>query len=281
MLSCEPATQDNDLLYDRVSACRDVPAARRLAHLGPRVKRAYASYAAAGNRPTGLASIISNTGDSELLRGNWGVLGRVGFSTVRAAVLNASGGRCCLCGHAKAGEVDHYLPKAHFPEFTVFTFNLVAACRRCNGRKSDNYARGTGAPAFLHPYVHHLPDEDFLAVEVEIADTVLINYTVQQTPAMSTGRFRTLQSHFKRLALDVYYKEEAVRVLDEQLNAYYAYYADDGAQGVSRYLLREADSNSACYGPTHWKPVLLRALAQDGAFCERGFEVLGPERSIG
>lgn len=62
----------------------------------------------------------------------------------RGRVLDRDGWRCSYCGIDLVGEdatVDHVSPIAHDPERNYNDSDLVAACRTCNGRKSDSISR--------------------------------------------------------------------------------------------------------------------------------------------
>lgn len=49
------------------------------------------------------------------------------------ALLNAAKEKCPFCGGIGIPRnLDHFLPKAHFPQFSVLPHNLVPACRDCN-----------------------------------------------------------------------------------------------------------------------------------------------------
>lgn len=49
------------------------------------------------------------------------------------ALLNAAKEKCPFCGGiGTPRNLDHFLPKAHFPQFSVLPRNLVPACRDCN-----------------------------------------------------------------------------------------------------------------------------------------------------
>lgn len=49
------------------------------------------------------------------------------------ALLNAAEEKCPFCGGiGTPRNLDHFLPKAHFPQFSVLPRNLVPACRDCN-----------------------------------------------------------------------------------------------------------------------------------------------------
>lgn len=59
-------------------------------------------------------------------------------------------GSCPMCGSSDVGTVEHYLPKTPFPEFSIFSFNLLPSCSICNskrGSKHDNNVKSQ----LLHP----------------------------------------------------------------------------------------------------------------------------------
>jgi hypothetical protein len=49
------------------------------------------------------------------------------------ALLNSAKEKCPFCGGiGTPRNLDHFLPKAHFPQFSVLSRNLVPSCRDCN-----------------------------------------------------------------------------------------------------------------------------------------------------
>jgi len=287
VLSQTAPLRDNSALYDEVAAARVSLETTELGRLAPQVKSAYRSYGTSLSTTTVPMPILADEKgeDASLLRGNWDVLGRVAFQSVRTEVLQASLGICCLCGYNSAGQVDHYLPKKWFPEFSIFTDNLIAACGRCNNRKRTRYKRtGRASPAFVHPYIHRLPAERFLVCRIEVDEAVIVSFDVEQSESMDSDIFSLLKYHFDLLDLAEFYRRDAVGLMDEQRNDYYASYRYDGAREVRKTLLRQARSAQAWHASNrrmnHWKPVLLGALAESDDFCDGGFVRLGPELPV-
>lgn len=60
---------------------------------------------------------------------------------------------CPVCGGPGARTVEHHLPKTHFPEFSVFSWNLIPCCAACNSKRGDS--NKPGARWTLHPYFDH------------------------------------------------------------------------------------------------------------------------------
>ncbi len=63
---------------------------------------------------------------------------RIPTRRVRSLLGDVQKGRCFYCGSTALAEVDHFLPFDRRPDNGIF--NLVLACRRCNGSKSDSPA---------------------------------------------------------------------------------------------------------------------------------------------
>lgn len=58
---------------------------------------------------------------------------------------------CPMCGSFNTGTLDHLLPKDVFPEFAIYTINLVPACS-CNTRRGAVYIGEKAGERILHPY---------------------------------------------------------------------------------------------------------------------------------
>lgn len=72
---------------------------------------------------------------------------------------------CPMCGSLKSGTVDHFLPKTDYPEWAIFSKNLVPACD-CNvKRRSD--VRGTSFfQRVLHPYYDNCLNSRIVKLEL-------------------------------------------------------------------------------------------------------------------
>lgn len=58
---------------------------------------------------------------------------------------------CPYCGNIGTPDtIDHYLPKADYPEFSIFSDNLVPSCFHCNNNRKDK----PNIKETMHPYFH-------------------------------------------------------------------------------------------------------------------------------
>ncbi|HTW16727.1 MAG TPA: hypothetical protein VMF51_16450 [Nocardioides sp.] len=213
------------------------------------------------------------------LQGNYDLLRYTKRRDIGLRLLRRSK-KCCMCGHRDSGQLDHYLPYSLFPEFTALTVNLIPVCAVCNLTKSDTYRRADGGAAYLHAFRDELPNlEQFLVATVDIDDTVVVDFVVEQPSSMSDAVFETLRSHFELLELAELYGTQATELMFEKLVMLHEA-AEDGGSAVAYYLEREAASIAARRGNNHWEPVALRALAASNAFCNGGSAALGPAQGV-
>jgi 5-methylcytosine-specific restriction endonuclease McrA len=69
-----------------------------------------------------------------------------------AEIRDQTFGACPVCGSGATGSIDHYLPKATYPEFSFLSYNLVPACHRCNGKKGTTCKGDAQGERAIHPY---------------------------------------------------------------------------------------------------------------------------------
>jgi hypothetical protein len=58
---------------------------------------------------------------------------------------------CPMCGGLGKGTLDHYLPKDDYPDFTIFSKNLVPACD-CNSKRNTTVKGDNEPERVIHPY---------------------------------------------------------------------------------------------------------------------------------
>jgi hypothetical protein len=69
------------------------------------------------------------------------------------ALLNAAKEKCPFCGGiGTPRNLDHFLPKKHFPQFSVLPHNLVPSCRDCNMDGKGSAFATNAEDQIIHPY---------------------------------------------------------------------------------------------------------------------------------
>ncbi|MDW6060502.1 HNH endonuclease signature motif containing protein [Streptomyces sp. FXJ1.4098] len=213
---------------------------------------------------------------TKALLGNYALLDRgrpledLRNSIFRTALSRNS--RCPLCERAQVCALDHFLPKNHFPEYSILADNLIPVCERCNRLKGDECDTAGGLLMF-HAYFDEFPDIEMLFAEIGISNTVSIRYSLRHSDKIDSFTFERVEKQFKILGLFDFYQMEAVAELTDQIDLYdeaYDAFGDSGLRSTLCALARGAERK----GINHWKAVLYRALSRSAEFCSGGYRKL-------
>lgn len=62
------------------------------------------------------------------------------ISKLRGEIIENNNGEitltCPICGLRDATDLDHYIPRQLFPEFSIHPYNLIPICHKCNNKKT-------------------------------------------------------------------------------------------------------------------------------------------------
>jgi hypothetical protein len=265
-----PSLRGGDL-YLEVSQRRVLDTRARLTASLPQILLAYSEYEAAHRNVAALRPIVTHPATGADLQGNYVYLRNADAANhLREAILQAARyGRCPMCGQGRVTTLDHYLPKAVFPEYSIFPANLVPACGPCNNKKRTLY-EDAGDAIFLHAYYDHLPNRDrflFAAITAQAVE-IAVRFYVQPPPSIGPSMQRRIVSHFGKLGLaDYYLQESAIEVSEKRHEV--TRLLDEGmkATAIKAILRRQASSAAAIRGLNHWRAVLLGALAENTGLC--------------
>lgn len=72
---------------------------------------------------------------------------------------------CPLCGSLHSGTVDHLIPRTPYPAFSIFSRNLVRACK-CNSTKNAAVEGAAPGERILHPYFDDCLSERLLRANI-------------------------------------------------------------------------------------------------------------------
>lgn len=121
-----------------------------------KIEKAYKGYVVTSGSPHLKAIGLSTTQQNCLHAAYTNAAKKFGLDWIpllRSELL----GSCPMCGNSALGTVEHYLPKTPFPEFSVFSLNLVPSCSSCNQKRGSKHANGV-----KHQLLHPIFDEDML-----------------------------------------------------------------------------------------------------------------------
>lgn len=182
------------------------------------------------------------------------------------SILVAAKEQCPFCGGiGRPKSLDHYLPKANYPQYSVLPQNLVPCCRDCNTEKSNALATAQDEQA-IHPYFD--ADKYFLEqwvfAEVKLTSPCSLVYFSDPPDEWSDVEKNRALNHFRDFNIGSRYSIQAADELSALVDLRRGYLSEVSAEEFSIYLA--SVSSSVSYFPNHWKKVMYQALAQERDF---------------
>lgn len=175
---------------------------------------------------------------------------------------------CAMCGSKFPFTLDHIMPKDHYPEFAIFSNNLVPACQ-CNIK------RGTalkGNPVtlerVLHPYFDDVFVERQLSCLIQSTDnfeliTLDIIYLNQAHPQIDAIKFH-VENIVKRAGLEKYLRRTKWTKLSELPSLAINNLFKKGnltPQDVRNLIAKELEWHDESTGtPNNWDSIFLHGL---------------------
>ncbi|WP_317204185.1 HNH endonuclease signature motif containing protein [Janthinobacterium sp.] len=180
-------------------------------------------------------------------------------------LLNSAHEQCPFCGGiGTPRNLDHFLPKAHFPQFSTFPQNLVPSCRDCNmDGKAVDFARRV-EDQLIQPYVDH---DRFFTTQWIFAKCILdatkrptsIHYFVAPPQGWDQVHKYRVQKHFDDFGLAKRYSVKAAQLLETTLGQ---------ISGLQKWGMSAAAISGAILTPgidnapfvNHWQKGMFQAL---------------------
>lgn len=160
---------------------------------------------------------------------------------------------CCLsCGIGDPDEIDHFLPKEHFPEFSILHKNLIPICGTCNQIKGENIPGNI--KDYFHPMFDILPMEPFLSSDI----TYINNVPKACFSIVPLFNGTIIKAHFDNLNLSTRLEKKArqyflqIKALKTEINSEYAY----------KEIERDKIKLGVLIGTHYWKYILCNKMLE-------------------
>ncbi|GAA5016701.1 hypothetical protein GCM10023206_28680 [Acinetobacter puyangensis] len=178
-------------------------------------------------------------------------------------VIKSSADMCPYCGECNpVTTLDHYLPKADFPQYSVFTSNLLPSCGTCNTGKLNTVAT-CYIDQPIHPYFDKSIFFNDIWIEGSISDYTTLGLNIYTNPPSLWSNDDKLRAskHFKDYRIEAEYK---LRINSEASQLLYL--LKNSLRMLTGTALQEYlidCSNTPGLFENHWRKVFYRALAKD------------------
>jgi len=190
---------------------------------------------------------------------------------VKNSVTTTSGNRinnlCQYCTINTVGPMDHIMPKASFPEFSVHSSNLLPCCAECNSRKSSAWLLG-GNRKFLNLYLDDLPENQYLFVNFVNPEGVIeINYFLENKNGIEDRFFDLIVSHYEKLNLLERFKHSSHSVVSEIKDLVMSLTNNNlEIEEIIATITEVALKEKGRFGQNYWKSILKISLVQNEIF---------------
>jgi hypothetical protein len=145
-----PKAVDDHAVLAALSANPRLPGRAHIAAVSTGIGRQYDLYDRSGGDPFVVKQMALPPQVVNLLAA-WYSNPPADISHISEYRNKASPSVCPMCGSPHTSTLDHFLPKSVYPEFHVYSRNLVPACS-CNAKRSTTYIGVQAGERPLHPY---------------------------------------------------------------------------------------------------------------------------------
>ncbi len=188
------------------------------------------------------------------------------------ALFVAAGGLCPLCGNlGHVSTLDHYLPKAMFPAYSVHPGNLVPSCRDCNTGKNATF----GAEAHeqtLHPYFEQAKffEERWIVASVQRCNPILVQFECVPPDHWTASDKGRVHSHFTDYNLAYRFSVQAGAEVSRVIDLRTKSLRDLSQQSFREFLYDHG--NSTDFVLNGWSRTMYATLANSDWFIRTDFE---------
>ncbi|WP_455291660.1 HNH endonuclease [Vibrio parahaemolyticus] len=183
------------------------------------------------------------------------------------ALMLAADEKCPFCGGiGRPRNLDHYLPKAHFPQFSIVPVNLVPSCRDCNmDGKGEDFATAE-AEQVIQPYLDddRFFDEQWLFASYQVGgadEPGVIEYFVSPPENWDGTHKQRVHKHFEDFELALRFSKEAAPRLVALLAQYQALLDVQVDVITSKNIIFQSVINASPF-VNHWERVMCLTLME-------------------
>ncbi|HSI48741.1 MAG TPA: hypothetical protein VLA61_10755 [Ideonella sp.] len=173
---------------------------------------------------------------------------------------------CSMCGSLHSGTLDHYLSKNTFPQFAVFSKNLVPACK-CNSKRGEKLHGDQPGERILHPYYDECMNERIVRAQFDdlgAVPRVSLELTIPRTHVQYAAISFHVREIIQKSAIKGYLADRWSNLFRKPSLAVRAFEKNfvteaDVQRALSAELAKLDDSHG---GKNNWNSVFVRGLLE-------------------
>ena len=168
------------------------------------------------------------------------------------------------------GTLDHFLPKAKFPVFSILPENLVPACGTCNKKMAANFSTDENLQP-LHPYFDatHIFEKKWTTAIVLEEFPVTVNFGVDLPQNWSDKDKCRVVNHFVTCGFRGRYRSKVASDISSLIDLRRTVHRDLTPEAFREILKVVADNKNLPING--WKRTLHHGLSESEWFCRNDF----------
>lgn len=162
------------------------------------------------------------------------------------------GDYCPYCGIVMSETIEHILPKDYFPEFSIYSSNLIPCCWKCNSEKGTAIRNPkNGEYETYNFYEDQIPGEEFLKVEIkENGKNIRIEFSIEDNAP------QIFINHINKLKLLKRYNENSIPIITELKIQVRNEKGKTVREDLIKTCKKDYENGKESYGINYWKGLL-------------------------
>ena len=174
--------------------------------------------------------------------------------------------KCPYCGISESSHLDHFLPRAKFPEFSIYSLNLIYVCSICNSKyKGDDVVNSLGERKIFNPYFDDfIEDIQFLKCEIKLENGIYpeFKFYIEDLSTTKNYEYIIIKNHFEAMHLQTRYMEQIVKeefkrfrneYIDKKSRTYYETSMDEIKRDIDKKSRGYQDENINNWEKVFWE----------------------------
>jgi hypothetical protein len=177
---------------------------------------------------------------------------------------------CPLCAQRTTENLEHHLPKGHYPIYSVVPINIFPACSSCNKIKLDAISDSPETDP-IHPYFDDVDDELWLKAEVIEAKPASLRFYTLKPDNWDDIKYARIENHFRLFELEKLCASHSGEELAMNYFRINSLFVSGGAQSVKDFL-EGSWLSMKNYNINSWQTASYEALFNSNWYQTGGFE---------
>jgi len=179
--------------------------------------------------------------------------------------------KCPYCGGiGRPKNLDHFMPKALYPQFSTIPLNLIPSCRDCNMDGKGKVFASVVKEQIIHPYLDKeiFFNERWISAQIKSYDPCSIEYYASPPSIWTSSDKERAKTHFHDFELSKRYSIQAAEELSILVDQRRGIMKNLSLIEFRRHLLSFVEAPIFI---NHWKKIMYHCLSDDDEFCDYEF----------